>query len=89
MVYLVVKVNDLGVVKDLVLFILGILDIKGQKWQLNGYNKVYNFDGEIWQDGIFKNGKLWDGKVYVYDCDGIFLKVKVYKEGVYYFDGQF
>lgn len=61
---------------------------KGVKWQPNGYNKVYNEDDEIWQDGMFKNGKLWDGKVYVYDRDGILLKVKVYKNGVYHSDGQ-
>lgn len=60
----------------------------GVKWQPNGYNKVYNDDNEIWQDGIFKDGKLWDGKVYVYDRDGILLKVKVYKAGVYHSDGQ-
>ncbi len=61
---------------------------QGVKWAPNGYNKVYNSDGEIWQDGDFKNGALWDGKVYVYDSDGILLKVKVYKGGVYHSDGQ-
>jgi antitoxin component YwqK of YwqJK toxin-antitoxin module len=49
---------------------------------------LYNKDGEIWQDGTFKNGVLFDGKVYVYDSDGILLKVKVYKNGVYHSDGQ-
>jgi ribosomal protein S1 len=39
-------------------------------------------------DGIFKNGNLWEGKVYEYDKDGILLKVKVFKEGVYHSDGQ-
>jgi antitoxin component YwqK of YwqJK toxin-antitoxin module len=60
----------------------------GGKWQPNGYNKVYNSENEIWQDGMFKDGKLWDGKVYVYDRDGILLKVKVYKAGIYHSDGQ-
>jgi antitoxin component YwqK of YwqJK toxin-antitoxin module len=60
----------------------------GVKWQPNGYNKVFNDDNEISQDGIFRDGKLWDGKVYVYDRDGILLKVKVYKGGVYHSDGQ-
>lgn len=58
------------------------------KWQYNGYNKIYNSENEIWQDGVFKNGRLWDGKVYVYDNDGILLKVKVFKNGVYHSDGQ-
>lgn len=61
---------------------------KGAKFQPNGYNKVYNKNDEIWQDGIFKNGVLWDGKVYEYDSDGILLKVKVFKNGVYHSDGQ-
>lgn len=61
---------------------------KGIKFQANGYNKVYNANDEIWQDGNFKNGVLWDGKVYEYDKDGILLKVKVFKSGVYHSDGQ-
>jgi antitoxin component YwqK of YwqJK toxin-antitoxin module len=61
---------------------------KGIKFQINGYNKVYNSNDEIWQDGTFKNGVLWDGKVYEYDRDGILLKVKVFKNGVYHSDGQ-
>ena len=62
--------------------------VKGGKFQPNGYNKVYNSDDEIWQDGDFKNGRLFNGKVYVYDRDGILLKVKIYKEGYYHSDGQ-
>jgi antitoxin component YwqK of YwqJK toxin-antitoxin module len=61
---------------------------KGARFQPNGYNKVYNANDEIWQDGDFKNGLLWDGKVYEYDRDGILLKVKVFKNGVYHSDGQ-
>lgn len=61
---------------------------KGVKFLPNGYNKVYNNSDEIWQDGNFKNGQLWDGKVYEYDRDGILLKVKVFKSGVYHSDGQ-
>jgi antitoxin component YwqK of YwqJK toxin-antitoxin module len=61
---------------------------RGVKFQPNGYNKVYNANDDIWQDGIFKNSQLWDGKVYEYDNDGILLKVKVYKGGKYHSDGQ-
>jgi antitoxin component YwqK of YwqJK toxin-antitoxin module len=61
---------------------------KGAKFLPNGYNKVYNANDEIWQDGTFKNGLLWEGKVYEYDRDGILLKVKVFKNGVYHSDGQ-
>lgn len=61
---------------------------KGARFLPNGYNKVYNANDEIWQDGDFKNGLLWDGKLYEYDRDGILLKVKVFKNGVYHSDGQ-
>ena len=61
---------------------------KGSRFQTNGYNKVYNENDEIWQDGDFRNGRLWDGKVYEYDSDGILLKVRVFKKGVYHSDGQ-
>ncbi len=61
---------------------------KGAPFKPNGYNKVFNENDEIWQDGEFRNGGLWDGKVYEYDADGILLKVKVFKKGVYHSDGQ-
>ena len=61
---------------------------KGTPFKANGYNKVYNDNDEISQDGEFRNGRLWEGKVYVYDSDGILLKVKVFKKGVYHSDGQ-
>ncbi len=61
---------------------------KGIRFSPNGYNKVYNANHEIWQDGEFKNGRLWDGKVYEYDRDGILLKVKVYRNGMYHSEGQ-
>jgi antitoxin component YwqK of YwqJK toxin-antitoxin module len=61
---------------------------KGIKFNSFGYNKVYNDNDEIWMDGIFKNGQLWDGKVYTYDRDGIVQRVLVYKEGKYHSEGQ-
>jgi len=62
---------------------------RGVKFEEFGYNKVYNKNDEIWMDGTFRNGALWDGKVYEYDVDGIILKVKVYRKGKYHSDGQF
>ncbi len=61
---------------------------KGKPFEPNSYNKVYNENDEIWQDGEFRAGRLWDGKVYEYDSDGILLKVKIFKKGVYHSDGQ-
>ncbi len=83
-----VKVTDPGVSKESAPKLTSNPKTKGSKFQPNGYNKVYNANDEIWQDGNFKNGQLWDGKVYEYDRDGILLKVKVYKNGVYHSDGQ-
>ena len=61
---------------------------KGLRFVPNGYNKVYNDNDEIWMDGEFKNGQLYDGKVYDYDLDGILQKVRIYKLGKYHSDGQ-
>ena len=61
---------------------------KGLRFVANGYNKVYNDNDEIWMDGEFKNGQLFDGKVYDYDQDGILQKVRIYKLGKYHSDGQ-
>ena len=83
-----VKVNDPSASKESAPKVAANPKTKGLKFQPNGYNKIYNTNDEIWQDGIFKNGQLWDGKVYEYDRDGILLKVKVYKNGVYHSDGQ-
>lgn len=54
----------------------------------NDYNKIYNDDKELWMEGYFKDGRLWDGRLYIYDEDGLILKLEVYKEGKYHSDGQ-
>ncbi len=60
---------------------------KGLVFQPNGFNKLFTNQGEIWMDGYFKEGQLKDGKVFTYDRDGVLLKVRVYKDGVYVSDG--
>ena len=67
---------------------LGTPRTRGKPFLPNGYNKCYTPNDEIWQDGNFKNGQLWEGKVYEYDKDGILIKVKIYKAGFYHSDGQ-
>jgi antitoxin component YwqK of YwqJK toxin-antitoxin module len=62
--------------------------VKTGTFNKNGYNKLYNENEELWMDGDFKNGLLYDGKLYVYDKDGILLKIEVYKKGKYHSDGQ-
>lgn len=60
---------------------------KGVEFQPDGVNRLYTGRSEIWIDGLFRNGQLWSGKVFVYDTDGILLKVRVYREGMYVSDG--
>lgn len=57
-------------------------------FQKNGYNKIFNDDKELWMEGEFKSGALWDGRLYIYDEDGLLEKVEVYKKGAYHSDGQ-
>jgi len=87
MVQPTVDVKDPGASKEKAPFV-SRPRTKGAKFIPNGYNKCYNENDEIWQDGEFRNGQLRDGKIYIYDSDGILLKVKVYKQGVYHSDGQ-
>jgi len=60
----------------------------GPRFEPSGYNKIYNDDKELWMDGLFKNSKLWDGKLYKFDSEGILLKIEIWKEGKYHSDGQ-
>lgn len=60
---------------------------RGLIFQPNGFNKLYTPRDEIWIDGYFKEGQLQDGKVFIYDNDGVLLKVRVYKNGLYLSDG--
>ena len=57
-------------------------------FEVNGYNKVYDENNELWMVGEFKDKRLWDGKLYIYDEDGLLQKVEIYKEGVFHSNGQ-
>lgn len=54
----------------------------------NGYNKVFKSDGNIWMDGEFRNSKLWNGKLYIFDADGILIKIEIWKNGAYHSDAE-
>ncbi|MFC2176529.1 toxin-antitoxin system YwqK family antitoxin [Bacteroidota bacterium] len=47
---------------------------------IEGYNKMMNADGTVSKEGVFKQQKLIDGKVYVYE-DGKLIKTIIYKGG--------
>lgn len=53
----------------------------------DGYKKKYNENGDLLMDGMFKKGKLWDGKWYKYDENGLLYKIEIYKNGKYFGDG--
>ena len=49
----------------------------------NGYNTLYDKQLRLSQQGEFKNGRLWDGKRYSYDSDGLLARIQLYKGGRY------
>lgn len=53
----------------------------------NGFFTLYNTNLQPSQSGIFKDGKLWDGKMYLYNKNGIIRKIEIYKEGRYVGNG--
>ena len=46
-----------------------------------GDNILYNNDKLISQKGYFKNGRLWNGRWYRYDSNGLLEQIEVYKNG--------
>jgi len=53
----------------------------------NGSHTLYNKNKQISQKGIFKKGKLMDGKWYRYDDNGLLSNIEIYKNGVYVGEG--
>lgn len=47
----------------------------------DGYHKTYNDNKDILMDGEFIDGKLWTGKHYIYDENGLLERIDVYKNG--------
>jgi antitoxin component YwqK of YwqJK toxin-antitoxin module len=56
--------------------------IKWGQFNPNGYNKLFNKNRAIWQDGHFKGGKLYNGKLYNYDKhSNLLIDIDIYKNG--------
>lgn len=55
----------------------------------NGEGKwtLYNSNRQISKDGIFHQNKLVEGKVYIYNTNGILTRIALYKDGKYVGDG--
>ncbi len=49
----------------------------------NGWNTLYDRQLRISQQGEFVNGRLNDGKRYIYDADGILSRIQIFKGGRY------
>ncbi len=51
------------------------------EFKFNGFNALYNKNLQITQVGMFKDGRLYDGKWHRYDEHGILKKVEIYQNG--------
>jgi antitoxin component YwqK of YwqJK toxin-antitoxin module len=49
----------------------------------NGYNTLYDKQLRISQQGEFRDGRLYDGRRYDYDKDGLLVRIRVFKGGRY------
>ena len=52
-----------------------------KEFKETGFNTLYNRNKQMTQVGNFVDGRLWNGKWYKYDENGILRKVEVYKDG--------
>jgi antitoxin component YwqK of YwqJK toxin-antitoxin module len=53
------------------------------RFEPNGFNTLYNKSQQVTQTGTFRNGRLWNGKWYRYNQNGMLVKVEIYQEGRY------
>jgi antitoxin component YwqK of YwqJK toxin-antitoxin module len=52
-------------------------------FRANGYNTLYDDQMRISQQGEYRNGRLMDGRRYIYDKNGILVKIQVFRGGRY------
>lgn len=55
----------------------------GKPFDGEGKWKLYNKNKQVSKDGIFHKNKLMDGKVYIYNANGILTRIALYKGGKY------
>jgi antitoxin component YwqK of YwqJK toxin-antitoxin module len=60
---------------------------EAQGFKANGFNTLYDANGNIVQSGEFRNGKLHSGKWYRYNSSGILTKIDLYQKGRYIGEG--
>lgn len=49
----------------------------------NGFNTLYDKQLRITQQGEYKSGRLWNGRMYKYDKNGLLVRIEVYDQGRY------
>ncbi len=49
----------------------------------NGFNTLYNDQGDVTQSGEFKDGRLYNGKWYRYSKDGILVRIEIFRGGTF------
>lgn len=54
---------------------------------VDNYGKTYDDDKNILMDGEFKNGRLYNGRHYIYDEFGLLDHIKEYRDGIYVGNG--
>ena len=59
----------------------------GKPFTGEGYFKLYNRNKQISKDGTFHKNQLTDGKDYIYNSNGILIRIALYKAGKYIGDG--
>lgn len=52
-------------------------------FRAEGWNTLYDKEHRLSQQGEYRKGRLWNGKVYKYDRNGLLGKVEVYVNGRY------
>lgn len=52
-------------------------------FKAEGWNTLYDDQHRLAQQGQYRKGRLWEGKVYKYDRNGILQRIEVYAKGRY------
>lgn len=53
------------------------------RFRENGFNTLYDKQLRITQTGEYKDGRLWNGKVFKYGSNGVVIRIEVYIDGRY------
>jgi antitoxin component YwqK of YwqJK toxin-antitoxin module len=60
---------------------------KAEIFKPNGFNSLYNSQGQLTEVGEFKNSKLLNGKCYHYNNNGLLTRIEIYRNGKYIGNG--